>query len=97
MDGFKNSQFIFISDDMGWVMSNFRGDNIFYSNLNSEVGDMILQTMCDNNIIANSSFSWWGAYLNKTPNKVVIAPSQWFGPSGHKDIQDVIPENWIKY
>lgn len=97
MEAFKGSQFIFISDDMSWVMKNFKGKNIFYSNMGSEVLDLVLQTKCDNNIIANSSFSWWGAYLNKNPNKVVIAPSQWFGPTGHKDTQDIIPDNWIKY
>ena len=88
--------FIFFSDDMNWVKENFIGDNFFYSQYDNEILDLSLMSICDNNIISNSSFSWWGAYLNKNKNKKVIAPNQWFGPNGPKDTQDIIPENWIK-
>jgi hypothetical protein len=88
--------FLFFSDDMEWVRENFQGDNIFYSQNNDEVLDLSLMTLCDNNIIANSSFSWWGAYLNQNSNKIVISPKEWFGPKGPKDIQDILPENWVK-
>jgi hypothetical protein len=87
--------FIFFSDDIDWVKSNFNGDNIFYSNNDNELLDLALMTLCDNNIIANSSFSWWGAYLNKNENKKVIAPKNWFGPNGPKDIHDIYPNNWV--
>jgi hypothetical protein len=60
--------------------------------------DLCLQSMCRHNIIANSSFSWWGAYLNKTPSRLVIAPdptTKWFGPKNqHLDTRDIIPKNW---
>jgi hypothetical protein len=95
MQEIGDSYFIFISDDMDWVKENFKGTNIIYSTLNDEILDFTLMTQCDNNIIANSSFSWWGAYLNKN-NNTVIAPKKWFGPSGPKDSQDIIPEYWVK-
>jgi len=91
-----DSNFIFVSDDIEWVKTVFVGDNYRYSPFNNEEMDLTLMTMCDNNIIANSSFSWWGAYLNENENKKIISPKEWFGPNGPKDIQDIIPENWLK-
>jgi len=52
-------------------------------------------SLCQHNIIANSSFSWWGAWLNANPNKIVIAPKQWFA-SGHHDTKDLIPQAWVR-
>lgn len=56
--------------------------------------DMCLMSMCNQHVIANSSFSWWGAYLSKQER--VIAPSQWFGPAANLDTKDLLPNNWIK-
>ena len=89
-----DSYFIFISDDMDWVEKNFRGKNFVHSTFNDEILDLTLMTECDHNIISNSSFSWWGAYLNRNPNKKVIAPKKWFGPKGPQDTQDIIPSDW---
>ena len=91
----NDTKFIFVSDDMDWVKSNFKSDNFLYSDFDDEILDFTLMTMCKNVIMSNSSFSWWGSYLNENNGKI-IAPKRWFGPSGHKDTQDIIPNNWIK-
>jgi hypothetical protein len=62
---------------------------------------MLIMGCCDHNIIANSSFSWWGAYMNSSVDKVVCYPALWFGQTMHehhgfKDTQDLFPEKWIK-
>jgi hypothetical protein len=56
---------------------------------------MRLMSYCNHNIIANSSFSWWSAWLNKNPEKVIIAPKLWFG---NKKIinEDIVPKSWIR-
>lgn len=56
--------------------------------------DFYLMSMCKHNIISNSSFSWWSAYLNANPNKVVIAPKKWFTQSSGLDVKDLIPSSW---
>jgi hypothetical protein len=94
MGKIPNTHFIFISDDIEWVKNEFKGDNISYSPFNDEIDDLRLMTLCDNNIITNSSFSWWGAYLNKNSN--VFSPSIWFGNQGPQySINDIILPEWI--
>ncbi len=56
--------------------------------------DMRLMSLCQHHIIANSSFSWWGAWLNSNQNKIVIAPKKWF--ANDTNVKDLIPDNWIK-
>ena len=94
----SNPQFYFFSDDINWVKENF--NNIAATFVSEEISkthfeDLYLMSQCDHNIIANSSFSWWGAWLNNNPEKIVIAPKKWFN-EGPKDTQDLLPEEWIK-
>lgn len=60
----------------------------------SDIEDLSLMASCDHNIIANSSFSWWGAWMNRNKNKKVVAPKIWFGPKGPQDWQDIYCKNW---
>lgn len=85
----------FVSDDIEWCKDVFNGHGSFSTN-KDEIEDMILMINCDHNIIANSSFSWWSAYLNDNTEKVVIGPEKWFGPRGPQDQQDIIPKGWFK-
>ena len=72
-------------------------DEIIYVEGNINIKDLALMSICKNNIIANSSFSWWGAWLNRNDNKIVISPSVWFGPSKKRIItEDLYCEDWIK-
>lgn len=92
----KNPQFYFFSDDIEWCKSRFKGSNyhfIDWNTGNDSWQDMYLMTKCKHNIIANSSFSWWGAWLNANEDKKVLAPSIWF-PSIQQS--DIIPLSWIK-
>jgi hypothetical protein len=57
---------------------------------------MLMMSVCNVNIIANSTFSWWGAYFNNTPEKVVIRPKIWFGPRISHEICDMFPDDWIE-
>lgn len=89
-----DSNFIFISDDIQWVKKHFNLENYFFAEFNDEILELTLMTLVDNVIISNSSFSWWGAYLNRNKNKTVIAPKKWFGKNGPKDIENLLPEEW---
>lgn len=57
---------------------------------------LLLMSLCNHNIIANSTFSWWGAYFNINPEKIVCYPSVWFGPRCNNSTRDLFPENWVK-
>jgi len=87
---------LLFSDDVKWCKENLNFDNIIFVEDTTDLDDLILMSRCTNNIIANSSFSWWGARLNKNPDKRVIAPSKWYGPKMNVVTKDLLPENWIK-
>jgi hypothetical protein len=87
---------ILVSDDKSWCLETFKDIDCVISPWDNEIEDLIMMINCYSNIIANSSFSWWGAYLNQNPNKIVIGPKRWFGIGGPQDQEDTIPKNWIK-
>lgn len=85
------------SDDIDWCKYNTNFQKAIYVSNDSDQEDIWHMSMCSNNIIANSTFSWWGAWLNSNPEKIVITPNKWFGSSlGHLPTDDLIPESWIK-
>ena len=94
---YHKPKFYFFSDDINWVKNNFTDiEYVFVSNntgSNSYL-DMLLMSNCKHNIIANSSFSWWAAWLNTNPSKFVIAPLKWF--NNEIDTSDLIPSDWIR-
>jgi hypothetical protein len=57
---------------------------------------LLLMSVCDYNIIANSTFSWWGAYFNQNPGKIACYPSTWFGPALKHDTRDLFPADWVR-
>lgn len=95
----KNPHLYIFSDDSKWVKQNFK---VSYLNTvvdcnfkKKDYEDMRLMSKCKHNIIANSSFSWWGAWLNNNKNKIVITPKKWFN-NKTIDTKDLIPQSWIK-
>ena len=90
--------FFIFSDDIAWVKSNLKIDfpcqYVDHNHGSQSYNDMHLMSLCQHHIIANSSFSWWGAWLNRSPNKIVIAPLKWFA-SKQKSTRDLIPTSWL--
>jgi len=101
-----NPQFYFFSDDIEFVKQEFgNAENYTFverpASTKQETGfrddgykDMFLMTLCQHNIIANSTFSWWAAFLNKNPNKLVIAPNRWY--NGIIDDSFIVRPEWIR-
>lgn len=93
--------FFIFSDDYEWAVENFKSLPYPVTCVNNSADknyeDITLMSHCRHNIIANSTFSWWGAWLNNNPNKMVVAPERWFNiKKASTDTRDVIPETWIK-
>lgn len=97
----KNPVFFIFSDDPLWVQENisFPLETVYVLGndpMESPHEDMRLMSLCKHNIIANSSFSWWGAWLNQNKEKIVIAPNVWLAEGSKKNnSKDVVPENWV--
>lgn len=95
MESGKMKIFIF-SDDAEWCKKNmkFKEEHTFI-NTGSDSHDLYLMSICKHNIIANSTFSWWAAWLNNNTNKIVVAPQKWY--QGSKNSNDLLPAEWIRF
>lgn len=90
--------FYIFSDNIQWVRDNihipFAAEYIDHNHGRNSFIDMHLMSLCKHHIIANSSFSWWGAWLNDNPNKLVVVPRKWF--VNNTNDQDLVPEKWVR-
>ena len=96
LDLLEYDNILIFSDDIEWCKTNLHFDNMIFVEGNDDIEDLWLMSLCNHNIIANSSFSWWGAWLNENKDKKVIAPKKWFGEKSGLNDSDIIPEKWIK-
>ena len=92
-----NAVFFIFTDDKEWCKEHFKGPKFITVELQegeyTDVADMLLMSRCKHHIIANSSFSWWSAWLNDSPEKLVIAPSKWIN---NKNMDDIYTERMTK-
>lgn len=93
----KEKKYLIFSDDIEWCKKNLNFiENSHFIEGNTDYQDLYLMSLCKNNITCNSTFSWWGAWLNNNDNIVTI-PSRWFGPqNSHLPTEDLYCDGWIK-
>lgn len=92
----EGATFFLFTNDTDWVHENLYEEGMVIVDCNQgtdAIYDMYLMSQCDANIVANSSFSWWGAWLNQKNDKIVLAPHKW---RNRHDVRDMICEDWIK-
>jgi hypothetical protein len=98
-EGLTEPEFFIFSDDPEWCLEHLKLDHPVHVVSNNQGDDawqdMQLMRMCRHHIIANSSFSWWGAWLNPSESKKVIAPARWFNAANH-DLRDLLPKDWMR-
>ena len=93
---------LIFSDDVGWCKENLNFSINSTIIEEDDILSMYLMAECDHNIIANSTFSWWGAWLNSNNEKTVVTPEEWYGPAitneggDKKKCDDLLPISWIK-
>lgn len=93
-----SERYMIFSDDLDWCKAHFVGEKFFFSEERDPIRDLANLISCSNHIIANSSFSWWGAWLSPHKNKRVVAPEVWFGSqlAPTHNTKDLYPDGWIK-
>ena len=98
LEKIKTENILVFSDNIEKVKANkiFTDSRVTFIEGETEIIDFYLMSMCQNNIIGNSTFSWWSAWLNSNKDKNVYYPEKWFGPKlSHLNTTDLIPEEWI--
>jgi hypothetical protein len=92
----EDSLFVVFSNDMKWCKQELEGipRTIRFIEGEAHYHDFYLMSQCQHQIICNSSFSWWAAYLNTNPDKLVVVPPQWFSKEYVRDTRDLIPSEW---
>jgi hypothetical protein len=88
-----NGNIYVFSDDIAWCKKELNFKNMVFVEGNSNINDLKLMSFCSNNITANSSFSWWAAWLNKNENKKVVCPKKWF--TKRDMFASKIPNDWV--
>ena len=97
-----NPTFFIFSNDIAWVKSNLNLEGykvVFVENTgeNSDLKDLYCMANCKHGVIANSTFSWWAGYLISSPNKIIIAPKQWYETEAmNKETTNLIPTDWLR-
>lgn len=93
----SDSLFVVFSNDMEWCKKELAGlsANLCFIEGEAHYYDFYLMSLCKHQIICNSTFSWWAAYLNRYPQKKVVAPPGWFSADYVRDTKDLIPTDWI--
>ena len=89
-------KFLVFSDDLNWCKENFSDPRYLVVETGNPYVDLKLMNMCSHHITANSTFSWWAAWLNTKEGKKVICPSVWFGSASRENYSDVCPSEWEK-
>jgi len=92
----KYSHIFIFTNDKEWAETNLDYDKCTIVNGLNDYEDLWAISLCNHNIMSNSSFSWWGSYLNKNKNKKVCVPSIWFGPNGEQNYKDIYESKWDK-
>ena len=96
---FPDEKVLFVSDDIPWCRQHFVGHRYLFADKPCRYKpemDLYLQTQCKSNVISNSTFSWWGAYLNANAEKVVC-PWPWFAENKINPMKYILPDGWIKW
>jgi glycosyltransferase involved in cell wall biosynthesis len=95
----RDPYFFVFSDDPGWARDHLKLPYptllVTHNGPDKDYEDLRLMSLCKHHIIANSTFSWWGAWLNPARDKMVFVPEQWFNAAEH-NTKDLIPESWVK-